>query len=87
MKEFWSRLSQIKHFDKVLHFSACLIVTLAGSFVDLWLGVGLGVGAGLGKEVGDYYNPNSKFSVWDLVADALGIVSGAMFIKFIENYL
>lgn len=83
MRKLWNKLSQIKHFDKVEHFGACFVATLAGSFIDVWFGVGLGVGLAIGKEYGDYNNPNSGWSWLDLVADALGIGVGLL----IKNYL
>ena len=78
MKELWNKLQQIKYIDKVQHFVACFIVTLTVSFYNDWLAVGLATGLGIGKEVGDYFNPNSKFSIGDLVADGLGIGTGVL---------
>jgi hypothetical protein len=72
MKALWSRLSAIKHFDKVLHFGACFVATLF-SFE-------LAIGLSIGKEYGDYNNPNSGWSWWDIVEDGLGIVT-RLFIK------
>jgi len=71
MKALWIKLTQIPHFDKVEHFGASLIATV---LFDWKFAAGLG----LGKEVGDHFNPNSKFSVLDLVADALGIGVGLL---------
>jgi len=71
MQKIWNKLSQIKHFDKVEHFGASLIATV---LFDWKFAAGLG----LGKEIGDYFNPNSKFSGWDLVADGIGIGVGLM---------
>lgn len=69
------KLSQIKHFDKVQHFGVCLIATLFS-----WE---LAVGLAIGKEYGDYNNPNSGWSWFDLVADTLGIGAGLL----IKHYL
>lgn len=82
MLKLWNNISTWKHFDKVKHFVVCFIVTLTVSFYNDCLAVGLATGLGLGKEVGDYYNPNSKFSIGDLVADGLGI-GFALLTKFI----
>jgi hypothetical protein len=68
MKALWSRLSAIKHFDKVLHFGACFVLSLYQWDVAL--------AAAIAKEYGDYNNPNSGWSWWDIVADALGIGTG-----------
>lgn len=70
MKELWNKLSQIPNIDKVQHFGACLIATL----FSWWFAFGLAIG----KEYGDYNNPNSGWSWWDLIADALGIGTGLL---------
>lgn len=82
MLKLWNKLKGYKHFDKVKHFGACFATTFSVSFYNDWLAVGLAVGLGIGKEVGDYFNPNSKFSIGDLVADGLGI-GFALLTKFI----
>lgn len=69
------RLHPWLHVDKFLHFSGCFLATLWS-----WE---FAAGLGIGKEVGDHFNPNSKFSVLDLVADAFGIVTGLL----IKHYL
>ena len=82
MLKLWNKLKTVKHIDKVQHFVVCFIVTFSVSFYNEWLAVGLATGLGIGKEVGDYFNPNSKFSIGDLVADGLGI-GFALLTKFI----
>ena len=82
MLKLWNNISTWKHFDKVKHFGACFIVTFSVSFYNEWLAVWLSAGLGIGKEVGDYFNPNSGFSVGDLIADGLGI-GFALLTKFI----
>ena len=71
MRKLWSKLSQIKHFDKVEHFGACFVATV---LFDWQFATGLAIG----KEYGDYNNPNSGWSWWDLFADALGIGTGLL---------
>ena len=57
-----------KHFDKVKHFGACLVISLWTWEGAFW--------AGITKEYCDSKNPDNKWSWWDIVADALGILAG-----------
>lgn len=58
--------------DRVLHLLLCIPAPLLFG----WGGAAFSAGAGLGKEVGDHFNPKSKFDVIDLVFDGIGIVIG-----------
>lgn len=73
--------------DKLLHFTACLAVTIALKYAfNTNTAVSFTAGLGIGKEVGDYMNygrtmPLGKFlslSVPDLVADSIGIAIGTI---------
>jgi uncharacterized protein YfiM (DUF2279 family) len=57
--------------DKVKHFSICLLFSVFG-----WYGVAMAIGLSFGKELGDKYNPLSKWDWWDLLADFAGIICG-----------
>ena len=57
----------VNHF---LGYTPALVASLFGAVFALGLGVG--------KESGDRNNPNSGWSWWDLLADALGIVVGLL---------
>jgi uncharacterized membrane protein len=63
----------IKHIDKVLHASLCYAITYTlADKTALWLGIFIAVLIGVGMELID--KVWSKFSVADLVADAIGII-------------
>ena len=63
----------VKHMDKVLHASLCYAITYTMSDkTALWLGVFIAVLIGVSMELID--KVRGKFSVADLVADAVGII-------------
>lgn len=57
--------------DKILHFTACLIPSLAGLY-----GAAFAAGLAIGKEYGDSKATGNFWSWGDLLADGLGIVIG-----------
>ena len=79
MKQFLLNLTYaikgklVMHMDKVLHASLCYAIayTVADK-TALWLGIFVAVLIGVGMELID--KVRGKFSVADLVADAVGIV-------------
>ena len=56
----------LKNVDKILHLTVSYMLA---SLFGIWLAVI----AGIAKEVYDLYIKKSKFSIADIVADALGI--------------
>lgn len=71
--------------DKIYHFTACFIFTIALSFFfNHSIGIAFTLGLAIGKEVGDYMNYGRnmklgeflKLSIPDLIADGAGIVIG-----------
>lgn len=65
--------------DKASHFWICAIATLTtGIPAGILAGVAFGVGLGIGKEYGDHKAPGNIWSWGDLLADALGVVAGAV---------
>ena len=73
------KVKLVKHIDKVLHASLCYAIayTMADK-TALWLGVFIAVLIGIGMELID--KVRGKFSVADLVADAVGIMLAAVII-------
>ena len=71
--------------DKILHFLACSIstvaVSLATSGFGMWPSILCGalfaLGLGLGKEYGDSKASGNKWDWWDIVADLAGILAGS----------
>ena len=69
----------IKHIDKVLHASLCYAITYTiADKTALWLGILVAVLIGVGMELID--KVRGKFSIADLVADAVGIMLAAVII-------
>lgn len=68
--------------DYVLHFVVCFLSSLT-SYEGGWAAFG----ASLAAEYKDSITPGKFWSWWDLFADAIGIASGFIFRKLIENYL
>lgn len=80
--------------DYILHFGVCSLSTsiiglisflvvnhflgYTPALVASLFGAVFALGLGVGKESGDRNNPNSGWSWWDLLADALGIVVGLL---------
>jgi uncharacterized protein YfiM (DUF2279 family) len=58
-------------FDKVLHFSACFMISVFGLVPAVFA-----AGLAIGKETGDYFNKDSGWSWRDLIADGIGIAAG-----------
>ena len=74
--------------DKMLHFSACYIVSSTSTTLlsykypkkkAMWIGIGLGVGVGVAKEIYDIKCGHSDMN--DIYADILGATAGAMVIR------
>lgn len=83
--------------DKVLHFGVSLLIALGvGAALHAIpavtdnigaLGIALAafvvtISVGLGKELRDASRPGNHFCVWDLLADVVGAVLGAVIIWF-----
>lgn len=58
--------------DKFKHAAICFIPPLVAS----WYGFFFSAGLALGKELGDHFNPLSKWCWKDLIADAVGMIIG-----------
>jgi hypothetical protein len=74
--------------DKMLHFSACYIVSSTSTTLlsykypkkkAMWIGIGLGVGVGVAKEIYDIKCGHSDMN--DIYADILGAAAGAVVIR------
>jgi len=74
--------------DKMLHFSACYIVSSGSSTLlsykyskkkAMWIGFGLGVSVGIAKEVYDIKHGHSDMK--DIYADILGAAAGALVVR------
>ena len=64
--------------DKLLHFLACLVVTLPAAAIRGWLpALGLGLLTGLAKEIHDEARYHG-FDWKDIIADIAGIALGTM---------
>jgi len=59
--------------DKILHFAACLIPSLAGLY-----GASFAAGLAIGKEYGDSKAAGNAWSWSDLLSDGLGILTGLL---------
>lgn len=65
--------------DKIKHFTYCALGTFfPGIIIGPTYGVCFGVGLGLGKEYGDMAAMGNIWSWGDILADALGIIVGAL---------
>lgn len=84
MKQFLLKLIRL-HKDKVYHFFCCYTAMLTFTTLAIikwespipWsvnFGIACAILVGVAKEFYDLYIKKSKFSVWDLVADAVGII-------------
>lgn len=83
------------NWDKILHYSVCLFISVATWAVcfaygrhgwGLALGVIVPLSVGVAKELFDSTQPGNEFSWGDLAADAIGTAVGiapALFIYFI----
>jgi uncharacterized protein YfiM (DUF2279 family) len=58
-------------FDKLLHFTACFLISVFGLVPAVFA-----AGLAIGKEIGDYFNKDSGWCWRDLIADGLGIAAG-----------
>ena len=81
MKETIKRITnKLKNKDKLLHFIVNLIVVLSIGWINLPLAIGLAVGLSVGKEYGDSRAPGNKWDWYDILADAIGIVTGLLLV-------
>jgi len=65
--------------DKVKHFVYCAVATFfVGAIIGPTYGVCIGAGLGFGKEYGDMVAKGNTWSWGDVLADALGIITGAL---------
>ena len=74
--------------DKMLHFSACYIISSGSSTLlsykytkkqAMWMGIGLGISVGIAKEVYDIKHGHSDIN--DIYADILGATMGAVVVR------
>jgi uncharacterized protein YfiM (DUF2279 family) len=90
MKQFLLKLIRL-HKDKVYHFfcSYTAMLTFTAMAIIKWkspiawsvnFGIAMAILVGVIKEFYDLYVKKSKFSVGDLVADGLGIVTAILII-------
>lgn len=79
--DWLSKLTGVRE-DYILHFLVCFLSSLI-SYEGAWAAFG----ASLAAEYKDSITPGNFWSWWDLFADAIGIASGFVFRKLIENYL
>lgn len=72
--------------DKIKHFVCCMVAAIlvavffgiiSHSYISVLTAFVASVCLAVGKEVGDYYNPNSKWDWLDLAAGALGALIGS----------
>ena len=68
--------------DYVLHFGVCFLSSLT-SYEGAWAAFGASIAA----EYKDSVTPGNKWSWGDLSADGVGIATGFVFRRIIENYL
>ena len=84
MKQFLINLARV-HKDKVYHFFCCYTAMLTFTVIAIikwespvaWsinFGIAMAIIVGVIKEFYDLYVKKSKFSIGDLVADAIGII-------------
>ena len=83
-----SSIAQTIPQDKMLHFSACYIVSSTSTTLlsykyseekAMWIGIGLGVGVGIAKEVYDIRCGHADMK--DIYADVLGAAAGAVVVR------
>ena len=81
MKEILKKIVNfLKQSDKLKHCLVNLLVMLIAGSINIWLGIGLAVGLSLGKEYGDSKAPCNKWDWYDILADAIGIVTGLLLV-------
>ena len=81
MKEILKKIVNfLKQSDKLKHCLVNLLVMLIAGSINIWLGIGLAVGLSLGKEYGDSKAPGNKWDWYDILADAIGIVTGLLLV-------
>lgn len=81
MKEILKKIINfLKQSDKLKHCLVNLLVMLIAGSINIWLGIGLAVGLSLGKEYGDSKAPGNKWDWYDILADAIGIVTGLLLV-------
>ena len=67
--------------DYVLHFGVCFLSSLT-SYEGAWAAFGAAIAA----EYKDSVTPGNRWSWWDLFADGLGIATGVILRRIVENY-
>lgn len=75
--------------DKLKHFAYSLLAAFLVGLINPIYGVCFASGLGIGKEYGDSKSPGNRWSWGDILADALGIISGtllALIIRFLGGY-
>jgi len=66
----------VRHIDKAHHFFWSLgLAAIASFFVGPGWGVVIAALIGLVKEVWDGLPPRRRFDVWDLLANAIGLIT------------
>lgn len=81
MKEILKKIVNfLKQSDKLKHCLVNLLVMLIAGSINIWLGIGLAVGLSLGKEYGDSKAPGNKWDWYDILTDAIGIVTGLLLV-------
>lgn len=72
--------------DKIIHLVCCLIAAIlvtvlfgiiSSSYISVLSGFVAAVCLAIGKEMGDYFNPNSKWDWYDLLAGVIGALVGS----------
>ena len=69
----------MKHLDKLHHAVYTFALAVAGAFLlGPVPGIVAAAGAGIAKEVYDAWSPAHQFDVWDLAANAAGLVGAVV---------
>ena len=72
--------------DKIIHLVCCLIAAIlvavlfgiiSSSYISVLSGFVAAVCLAIGKEMGDYFNPNTKWDWYDLLAGVVGALIGS----------
>jgi len=80
----------IQHIDKLFHLIAfagfSFIFCMAFAGISFKWAILLSTLLGIGIEVAQHYIPNRGFSLWDMLADFLGILLGCFLIRQLRTY-
>lgn len=98
MKKLLQKILAFFHipWDKFLHFSVCCLASVLSSipssfFMDKWQCVYSSLlfpmGLGLGKEYGDSKATGNKWSWEDILADALGVITGMLLVFILYSII